>query len=94
MSKTTTLELPDEIYGRLTRRAAENGRSPAAEALEIVVNSLTTEASGASRTQRAEALAAITALQEDVADWFGERKPPGMADALIAERRAEAIRQR
>ncbi len=94
MSKTTTLELPDEVYGRLTRRAAENGRSPAAEARDIVVKSLTAEAGAASRKQRAEALAAITALQNDVADWFGERKPPGMADALIAERRAEAMRQR
>lgn len=94
MSKTTTLELPDEVYGRLTRRAAENGRSPAMEAREILVSSLTAEAAVGSRKQRAEALAAIATLQDDVASWFGDRKPVGMADALIAERRAEAKRQR
>ena len=94
MSKTTTLELPDEVYGRLTRRAAENGRSPAMEAREILVSSLTAESAVDSRKQRADALAAIGTLQDDVASWFGDRKPVGMADTLIAERRAEAKRQR
>ena len=89
MPKTTTLELPDEVYGRLTRRAAENGRSPAAEAREIVVNSLAPNQSAAAPDQRAKALAAIEALQDDVDAWFGERKPAGMTDDLIAARRAE-----
>lgn len=94
MAKTTTLELPDEIYRRLTRRAAENGRSPAAEAREIVVNSLAPGQPAAAPDRRAKALAAIDALQDDVDAWFGNRKPAGMADDLIAERRAEVTRQR
>ena len=93
MSKTTTLELPDEVYGRLTRRAAEHGRSPAAEAREIVVSLLTAEAGAVGPERRLKALAAIAALQDDVEAWFGARKPAGMADALIADRRAESRRQ-
>jgi plasmid stability protein len=94
MSKTTTLELPDEVYGRLKRRAAENGRSPAAEAREIVVNSLSPSPLAGVPDRRAKALAAIEALQDDVDAWFGDRKPAGMVDDLIAERRAESTRHR
>lgn len=94
MSKTTTLELPDEVYGRLTRRAAENGRSPSAEAREIVVSSLAANPPAEVPDRRAKALAAIEALQDDIDAWFGDRKPAGMADDLIAERRAEVTRHR
>ncbi len=72
--------LPDETHARLRVRAAMAGRSMEAEAREILnaaCDALPSERPGST-------------LQELVDDLYGARRPEGVVDALIADRRHEA----
>ena len=84
MATLTIRNLPEEVRERLRLRAARAGRSMEAEARAIL-----TEAS--LEEERREAAAA---LQEWVARLYGGRPPRNASEALIAERRREASRER
>jgi plasmid stability protein len=82
MAALTIRNLPDDVRDRLRVRAAERGRSMEAEARAILTEALVRS----SRTSAEE-------LQALVAQLYGADPPTGGADALIKERRAEAIRE-
>lgn len=80
MASLTIRNLPDDVRERLRLRAARAGRS-----MEAEIRAILTEASLAeSRRESAEA------LQAWVDKLYGKRKPKGVVDDLIAERRREA----
>lgn len=79
--------LPDTVHGRLRVRAARHGRSMEAEAREILRVVCMAEASAD------DALAATLSLPDWVDQLFGENRPTGVVDELIAERRLEAARE-
>jgi len=77
----TTLNLhtlPDAVYRRLRLRAAKSGRSIEAEARAILVAACGNETD-----------VMATELQDFVDRLYGEKKPVGVVDALIEERRCE-----
>lgn len=80
MATLTIRNLPDDVRERLRMRAARAGRS-----MEAEVRAILTEASVA-EARRASA----EALQAWVDRLYGESRPRGVADDLIAERRREA----
>lgn len=75
--------LPDDVHGRLRVRAAENGRSMEAEARAILVAACAPD----SHDSDARALPAW------VDGLYGDTKPTGVVEELIAERRREAERE-
>ena len=80
MAALTIRNLPDEVRERLRLRAAKAGRS-----MEAEIRAILTEASLAeSRRSSADA------LQAWVNELYGKKKPDGVVDDLIAERRREA----
>jgi plasmid stability protein len=80
MATLNIRRLPDEVHARLRLRAARAGRSMEAEARAIIV---------AACTEQREHFDPAD-LQAFVDDLYGARKPSGVADALIRERRREA----
>ncbi len=80
MASLTIRNLPDEVRERLRLRAAKAGRS-----MEAEIRAILTEASLA-ETRRGSA----EALQAWVDELYGNKKPEGVVDDLIAERRREA----
>lgn len=80
MAALTIRNLPDEVRERLRLRAAKAGRS-----MEAEVRAILTEASLA-ESRRGSA----DALQAWVDKLYGKKKPRGVVDELIAERRREA----
>jgi len=72
--------LPDEIRDRLRIRAARAGRSMEAEARAILTQSCLEDRPTESGS----------GLQDWVDELFGDNKPAGVVDDLIAERRREA----
>ena len=76
----TIRNLPDDVRERLKIRAAKSGRS-----MEAEVRAILTEASvSEQRTANAES------LQSWVDHLYGHKKPTGVVDDLIAERRRDA----
>lgn len=72
--------LPDEVHARLRLRAARAGRSMEAEARAIIAAACATEAEHLDPAD----------LQTFVDRLYGARKPSGVVDALLEERRREA----
>ena len=82
MAALTIRNLSDDVHGRLRVRAAKHGRSMEAEARAI----LEAACKEPIKTSAAE-------VQEWVDRLYGNKKPKGVADDLIAERRREARRE-
>ncbi len=83
MASVTIRNLPDEVRARLRERAARAGRSMEAEIRRILVDASLSEDRDASSA----------GLQEWVDRLYKGRKPTGVVDDLIAERRREALRE-
>ncbi len=84
MATLTIRKLPDEVHVRLRLRAARQGRSMEAEAREILRLALHDES--------------VAPLEPGaLADWLdaelGDRKPTGVVDDFIRERREEAAKE-
>src|SRR6266702_4323181 len=82
MAALTIRNLPDEVRDRLRVRAAKRGRSMEAEARAILEAACKEPA----KTSAAE-------VQEWVDRLYGDKKPNGVVEDLIAERRREARRE-
>jgi transposase-like protein len=80
VASITVRNLPDEVRKRLRQRAARAGHSMEAEIRDIL-----TVASLADERQ-----ASSQGLQEWVEQLYNGRKPDGVVDELIAERRRQA----
>ena len=80
MATVTIRNLPDEVRKRLRKRAARAGRSMDAEMRLILA-----EASMAK-----ERHASAEALRQWVDRLYGDQKPTGVVEDLIAERRRQA----
>jgi plasmid stability protein len=80
MATLTIRNLPDEVRERLRLRAAKAGRSMEAEVRALLIEASLTE----------DRHASAEALQAWVDELYGSRKPNGVVDDLIAERRREA----
>jgi plasmid stability protein len=80
MATLNIRRLPDDVHARLRLRAARAGRSMEAEARAIIAAACAEE-----REQREPA-----DLQAFVDELYGSKKPSGVADDLIRERRREA----
>jgi plasmid stability protein len=87
MAALTIRNLPDEVHAKLRVRAARAGRSMEAEARAILADACAAEA------DESATIALTLGLPTWVDQLFGERKPTGLVDELIAERRAEAARE-
>ena len=85
MATLNIRNLPDEVHRRLRVRAAEHGRSMEAEAREILARACAEE-EPRHRTTAADLRALIDRL-------YGDRKPTGVVDDLLRERRREAARE-
>lgn len=72
--------LPDEVHAKLRIRAAEHGRSMEAEAREIL----------AAACRGSEGTTSGEDLQSLVDRLYGGRRPTGVTDDLIRDRRREA----
>jgi plasmid stability protein len=81
MATLNIRNLPDEVHARLRIRAARAGRSMEAEARAILVAACQEEEG--TRATAAE-------LQSFVDGLYGERKPNGVVEELLEERRREA----
>ncbi len=79
--------LPDHVHAALRVRAARAGRSMEAEAREILT------AACLSEPDQADALGFTLGLPDWVDHLLGPNKPDKVVDDLIAERRAEALRE-
>jgi plasmid stability protein len=75
--------LPNEIHARLRVRAAKAGRSMEAEVRAILIEVC----------QKEETQFSVTALQNWVDRFYGDRKPHHVVDEFIRERRAEAAQE-
>ncbi|CAN5478305.1 hypothetical protein BH10CHL1_BH10CHL1_07620 [soil metagenome] len=75
--------LPNEVHARLRIRAAQAGRSMEAEARAILIEVCKVDQSP---------LLPIT-LQTWVDELYGEHKPRNVVDALLNERRHEAMHE-
>lgn len=91
MATLNIRNLPDEVHRRLRIRAAEHGRSMEAEARSILAEACAAETRP--RPTPEEAKAKAKRLQAFVDQLYGGRKPRGVVDELIAERRREAARE-
>lgn len=80
MASVTIRNLPDEVRARLRERAARAGRSMEAEMRRILVD--------ASLSEQREV--SSKGLQEWVDRLYKGRKPTGVVDELIGERRRQA----
>lgn len=80
MASITVRNLPDEVRKRLRQRAARAGRSMEAEIREILKDASLTE----------DRAASSQGLREWVERLYSGKKPTGVVDELIAERRRQA----
>lgn len=80
MATLSIRNLPDDVHAALRIRAAEKGASMEAEARRILTQVCKTQ------TRKAD----FTQLQSLVEQLYGDKKPQGVVDELIADRRAEA----
>lgn len=78
MATLNIRRLPDEVHARLRLRAARAGRSMEAEARAIIAAACAMEADHP------------VDLQAFVDHLYGNKRPSGVVDALIRERRREA----
>lgn len=83
MASVTIRNVPEEVRARLRERAARAGRSMEAEIRRILVEASLAEDRGASSE----------GLQEWVDRLYKGRKPTGVVDDLIKERRRQAARE-
>ena len=77
-------KLPDEVHRRLRVRAARAGHSMEAEARAIMT--------AAVAAPEAEA-GGLQALKAVVDRYYGKKKPAGVVDELLQERRREAAKE-
>ena len=91
MATLNIRNVPDEVHRRLRMRAAEHGRSMEAEARSILAEACAPATKA--RVTPEEALAKARRLQAFVDKLYGGRKPHGVVDELIAERRREAAKE-
>jgi plasmid stability protein len=82
MAGLTIRNVPEEVRTRLRLRAAKAGRSAEAEARAILAAACLSD-------EKARPLAEIQAWVDQLYHW---KKPRGVVDALIEERRREAKR--
>lgn len=82
MAVLTIRNLPEEVRSRLRLRAARAGRSAEAEARAILAQACLSD----------DKALPFADLQAWVDRLYGGKKPRGVVDALIAERRREARR--
>jgi plasmid stability protein len=82
MAVLTIRNLPEEVRSRLRLRAARAGRSAEAEARAIL----------ATACMHDEKARPLTELQAWVNQLYHGKKPRGVVEALIEERRGEARR--
>lgn len=73
--------IPDEVHVRLRIRAATAGRSMEAEARAIVADAC----------MRTERRAPPVALQALIDELYGDARPRGVVEALIAARRRQGL---
>lgn len=83
MASVTIRNLPDEARARLRERAARAGRSMEAEMRKILVDASLSD----------DRAASSEGLREWVDRLYKGRKPGGVVDDLIAERRRQANRE-
>jgi plasmid stability protein len=84
MATLNIRNLPDEVHKRLRVRAAKAGHSMEAEARAIL---------GAACAEERETPTTAKDLRDLIDRLYGGRKPTGVVDDLIAERRREAARE-
>ncbi len=82
MAALTIRNLPDDIRDRLRVRAAKRGRSMEAEARAILEAAC-----------KEPAKTSALSLPEWVDQLYGDKKPKGVVEDLIAERRREFRRE-
>lgn len=75
--------LPDDTHARLRVRAAMAGRSMEAEAREIL----------RAACEDPNPARPASTLQDLVIDLYGAKRPEGVVDELIADRRREAANE-
>ena len=80
VASITVRNLPDEVRKRLRQRAARAGHSMEAEIREILTNASLAD----------DRKASSQSLREWVERLYKGRKPSGVVDDLIAERRRQA----
>lgn len=80
MATLSIRNLPDEVHTALRIRAAEKGASMEAEARRIITQACKI------RTRKTD----FNQLQSLVEQLYGDKKPSGVVDELIADRRTEA----
>lgn len=83
MATLNIRNLSDEIHARLRVRAAKAGRSMEAEARAILTSACSEEAGTVSAAE----------LQSFVDRLYGGRKPSGVVDDFLRERRTEAAQE-
>jgi plasmid stability protein len=83
MAILTIRNLPRDVHARLRIRAARAGRSMEAEVRAILAQACASE----------KAASSGSALQDWVARLYGGKKPAGVVDSLIKERRRESSRE-
>jgi plasmid stability protein len=81
MATLTIRNLPDEVYERLRRRAAENRRSMEAEARDLVANALKRHAALSPQEL-------LNRMRETMETVPKERRDNISVDKFLAERRA------
>ena len=86
MATLSIRDLPDEVHAHLRARAARSRRSVEAEARAIVTAACLAEAPAAPT-------APACALREWVDEPYAGPKPTNVVERLLAERRAEAVRE-
>ena len=74
-------KIPDVVHRRLRLRAAKAGRSMEAEAREILAKTCMGD----------EDSQPLAALPDWVDSLYGSKKPKGVVESLIAERRKEGV---
>lgn len=84
MATLNIRNLPDDVHRRLRLRAARAGRSMEAEARAVLA---------AVCAEEDETTTGAAGLQAFVDELYGARRPEGVVDALLEERRREAGRE-
>lgn len=79
----TIRNVPEDVHARLRIRAARAGRSMEAEVRAILEEAVTEEAGKMT----------VQVLRDWVDQTYGSRKPRGVVEELIAERRSESNRE-
>lgn len=88
MASLTVRNIPDDTFAAFRVRAASHGRSMEAEVRELIVEATGRVEAPLSVEER------VAKAQAIVRKAFGGELPKGMVDELIADRRAEAAKER